>query len=521
MKRHLFFIGLLIIAFHTSNYSQQIDFIRGKVIDSQTSQSVPFASVRLKKSQVGVISNADGDFRIPNRSQYLTDSLIISCIGFRRLSMPVSKLKATEINKLLLVGYTYNLKEVSITARKKRMDSKLIIARALRNIKKNFPIGPFSFVSYYRDYQKDSSSYLNLNEAIIQAFDKGFQYSPDSSKHWLLQFRKNKDFKKVKVSSFYNIPGTVHSDVSFKQMPQAYVGDHNGNELFVLFTHDAIRNFDRTTFFFIDTLMTGFLRNHTFSNPEGTFDGNELLYKINFEVKPKLAEYKYHASGSIFIQPDDYSIHRLEYSTSWYNSKMNQQIFTIEIEYGHEPTLDSKMGLKYISFNNTFLIPDTTDKHFFKIIRSGWDSKLFDDLSSDLTAAILFNKEIDSISANNKGNYDITIGGERAKIKKIRVSGSTLFLTLLNNDYDVIHDSCRINIEKLRDIYGNILNQRREVETRQYRELFVQEFIKPTEIHDSCFIKPVPLEKNCISSSILSEKFWMNTPLKTDIKEYK
>ena len=54
----------------------------------------------------------------------------------------------------------------------------------------------------------------------------------------------------------------------YKQMPMAFVGDHNGNEFFVLLTHDAIRNFDQKTFFFIDNLSQLFLRNHMFSTPD-------------------------------------------------------------------------------------------------------------------------------------------------------------------------------------------------------------------------------------------------------------
>ncbi len=74
--------------------------------------------------------------------------------------------------------------------------------------------------------------------------------------------------------------------------------------------------------------------------------------------------------GAIFIQPDDYSIHKLEYSASFLNSeKKNKEIFNIEIEYGHEPAVNSRMCLKYISFNNSFIIPDSSDNDFFKIVR--------------------------------------------------------------------------------------------------------------------------------------------------------
>jgi hypothetical protein len=497
---------------------QQTDYVIGKVIDSKTSEPVSYATIRLKNSQIGIHTNAEGDFRILNNPEFQSDSLIVTSIGFHRLSVAFSALKISEINNLKLVPNIYGLNEVKVIARKRRLSPEIIIARALRDIIKNNPATPFSYVSYYRDYLKDSSNYLNLNEAIIQTLDKGFAYASDSNRHRLLEFRKNMDFRRIKISPYYDIPGSVHSDISFKQMPMAYVGDHYGNEFFVLLTHDAIRNFDKKTFFFVDTLSRRFLRNHIFSNPEGTYEGNTLLYKINFKAKRQITEDTYQAKGAIFIQPDDYSIHRLEYSASFLNSeKKKQKIFNIEIEYGHEPALDSKMCLKYISFNNEFIIPDSTDHDFFKIVSGRWVSaEPYKDYLSDLTAIVVFNNEIDSQSAKERKNYDISIGDVKARIRKIKVDGHNLYLTLNNDKYNIVLDSCRINIKDLKDINGNILNKRRDLEIRQYRELFVQEYDKPFDFQNGCFIESKPLDQNCISSSKNTGRFWMNTPLKTN-----
>jgi hypothetical protein len=518
MTRYFIFLVLLFAINHSAIYCQQPDYIWGKVIDSKTSQPVSYATVLLKNSRVGIHTNAEGDFRILNSPAFQTDSLIVTCIGFRRLSMAFGSLKMSEKNDLRLVPNIYGLNEVRVIARKRRLNPEIIIGRALQNIKKNNPVSPFSYVSYYRDYLKDSSNYLNLNEAIIQTLDKGFDFTSDSSRHRLLEFKRNMDFRQIKLTPYYDIPGSVHSDISFKQMPMAFVGDHNGNEFFVLLTHDAIRNFDQKTFFFIDNLSEKFLKNHMFSRPDGIYDGNTLLYKIEFEARPKITEDTYQAKGAIFIQTDDYSIHRLEYSASCFNSeKKKQEIFNIEIEYGHEPALGSKMCLKYISFNNSFVIPDTTDNGFFKILSGRWISaKPYKDIFSDLTTVIVFNNEIDSISARDRKNYDITIGGAKARIRKITADGRNLYLTLYNDKYNVALDSCRINIKDLKDINGNILNKRRDLVLRQFREMFVQEYNKPVGFQNGCFIESMPLGRNCISRSDNTGRFWMNTPLKAN-----
>lgn len=126
MIRHLIFICLLFAINHQVTYSQQPDYIRGKVIDSKTSGPVPYATVRLKNSQVGVISNAEGDFRILNNPGFQSDSLIVSCIGFHSLSMVFSVLKTSGMNNLKLVPNIYGLKEVKVIAGRKNLIPKLL-----------------------------------------------------------------------------------------------------------------------------------------------------------------------------------------------------------------------------------------------------------------------------------------------------------------------------------------------------------------------------------------------------------
>jgi hypothetical protein len=517
MIKHLFIIGLLFSIIYPVIYCQQPDYVRGKVIDSKTSEPVPFATIRLKNSQVGVISNAEGDFRISSKPGFQSDSLIVSCIGYHRLSVGFNILKSSGMNNLKLVPNIYSLNEVSVTARKKRLNAEIIIARALRNIKKNNPTVPFSYVSYYRDYQKDSSNYLNLNEGIIQTLDNGYNFAQDSNKYRLLEFKKNTDFLRMNMTPYYDLPETDHSDEAFKRIPNAIVGDQYGNEFFVLLAHDSFRNFQKKTFSFVDTLTRNFIKNHWFQNPMGVYDGNTLLYKIEFTAKRKITDDTY--QGAIFIQPDDYSIHKLEYSGSYSDSEnKKKEIFNIEIEYGHEPAVSSKMCLKYISFNNTFTITDSADNDFFKLVKIDWRGFPFASFKPEPTTLIVeFNKKLDPVSGKKMENYDVTVGKRHAKITNIKVDGIYLYITLRNDHFKQNElDSTNIGFKNLKDINGNILNKRRDLEFRQFRELFVQEYNKPLENQNNCFIQYMPLDQNCISSSKDSGRFWMNTPLKAE-----
>jgi hypothetical protein len=117
-------------------------------------------------------------------------------------------------------------------------------------------------------------------------------------------------------------------------------------------------------------------------------------------------------------------------------------------------------------------------------------------------------------------NYDVTIGERKAKITRVQVGGDTLYITVRDDKFknkELL--STHSNYKNLKDINGNILNKRKELEFRQFREFFVQEYNKPLAFQNNCFIQSVPLEQNCISISDNSGRFWMNTPLKAEEKQ--
>ena len=64
-------------------FSQSIDYINGKVINTTTLMPVPFATIKLKNNKLGVFANADGDFQMISNPELQSDSLIVTRIGFK------------------------------------------------------------------------------------------------------------------------------------------------------------------------------------------------------------------------------------------------------------------------------------------------------------------------------------------------------------------------------------------------------------------------------------------------------
>jgi hypothetical protein len=498
----------------TLTFSQPINYIDGKVINSTTFEPVPFATVKLKKNQLGVFANAAGDFKIIYNPIFQTDSLIISCIGFKRNSLAFKDLSDKEVNKIYLAPAIYGLGEVKVLALRKKLSSVTIIRRALRNIRNNYPDKPFNYISYYRDYQKRDKNYINLNEAIVQTTDNGFSSKSVSNKYRLLDFKKNMDFPRMNISPYYDTIDLPYLNNSNKIIPNAKLGDQYGNELFILMVHDAIRNFKTRSFSFIDTLSNDFLMNHNFSKATPVYNNNLLLYKIIFNAKSRITGNNMLVSGAVYIQPKDYSIHKLEYSCSYLTKgKGLKEMFNVDIEYGYENSVDSLMCLKYISFNNIFNVVDTADETYFRILDSYWASRFWD--LSELRKPTLifeFNNKVDPESAARKENYEIKVGKKVVKITNIDVEPSKVIITLRDDNFRESRDLCLVNVQNIKDINGNILNKRKDLELYQYRELFVQEYNKSLPFTDSCYLQYLPLEQNCISKYTGKDKYWMNTP---------
>jgi hypothetical protein len=490
-------------------HSQQVSYIRGKVINSKTSEPIPFATVRLKDHQIGVFANSDGEFKIVRNPEFQQDSLIITCIGFKKASELFKNINDRDVYVIALTPSVYSLNEVKVTASKKRLSSAAIIGRAIRNIDKCYPVKPFSYVSYYRDYQKRGNDYLNLNEAIIQTIDNGFRTESSANNYRLLDFKRNNEFPRMNISPYYDTVGSNKVNTVFKYIPNAKLGDQYGNELFVLMVHDAIRNFQTRSFSFIEIFSENFISNHIFSEPTMVLNNNMILYKIGFKGNQRITGSKVSVSGFIYVQPVDYSIHKLVYScSSLAKGEEPKEIFNIKIEYGYENSVDKRMCLKYISFNNIFNVVDLEDQLYFRITDSYWDAT--NEFNSP-NLVVEFNNKIDPLSIGDKGNYQIN-GKTPAKIADIRAKGNKLFIRLKPGESREKRDSIFIRIKGLKDYNGNILDKRKVIELYQYRELFVQEYNKSLPVTDNCFIEYKPLEQNCISKYSGSFNYWMNTP---------
>ncbi|MEO1485429.1 MAG: carboxypeptidase-like regulatory domain-containing protein [Bacteroidota bacterium] len=520
----IFLFGLLLL-FQFSALAQE-DFIHGKLLDANTNEPVVFATLRLKHKAVGVITNQDGGFRFPKRFQELDDILVISSMGYEKKEIPLSRLSPDGINTIRIKPGVLTLQETVVTAKKKRnLSARTIVKRAIAAIPQNYPKNTFSTVGYYRDYQMSEGEYVNLNEAILEVFDEGFDtVDTTATKVMLYDYKENNQFKRDTLAD-------NPYDYTFlsKIVERAYMPAHDGNEFNIMRVHDPIRNHNINSFDLINKMEDDFIKNHSFRKEKDVELDNELLFKIRINRIHPIAK----VVGWIYISKTDYAIHKMEYSVydrlkklteDDSNRKKGNLIFETTAEYKRNQ--EQKMFLNYVSFQNTFRLSPPPD---FAI-----DSIAF--VPSKKGFLVYFNQKLaQNDEPENKANYEVKFKGNKLKLKKIKVYRdnfkvfqdslmiyldlSMVKLSRLANEIATAsssEDVLEIKIENLTDIQGNLLNDWKSLAFNQFREFFVQEIKPYSQIPKGALFmrknKPIFESQPLIRPKNATE-YWMNTPL--------
>jgi len=512
MKFVNFFIAVLIFWPTVLVCAQNFNGLQAKLIDDNTNKAIPFATIRVMQGKQvvgGVISNGNGDFQIPTRYHSVMDSIEITCIGYSNKVIKKNQLYDNRVNVIRLKAASVQLQEFVVSAHKRKLTANKIIELAIQNIPKNCPTNPFSYVAYYRDYQKEEKEYVNLNEAIIGVFDDGFNENDFSSTQLkLYKYRRNKDFRRDSITALAYDNNSLRGN---KFIPTATVFSFGGNELSLLRIHDAIRNYRTNSYSFVNEFSQDFVKNHSFNLLETVFLDDVPLYHISFRSFYFVTGADHFAKGEIFIEHGNYAIHKFIYSTYLKESGQEKLLYNIQVEYARK---DSLMYLNYISFNN-----------FFKSKRDGFKVV---DVAMDRTVnsfIVTFNHLPEKTSALNPKNYDFKLDNKTFKIDHIALSESSdkevqvIFDRQgfnLSEKASVLVPRIQFNFKNIKDNDGNLINEEKYKSVNQFRELFLQKLDQNKEPAIGPFIaQEMPLLENEIDSvNFNSSNYWMNTPLK-------
>ncbi len=133
----------------------------GIVIDSETKEPLAFASVQFKDTKIGVTTDYEGKYVI--ESYYASDSLMVTYLGYKRLSKKIKKDVEQAINFELVVEGNI-MEEVVVKATKTENPAHVIF----RNVIKNKPINNMAKLKgyQYEVYNKVQFDMNNIDEGF-------------------------------------------------------------------------------------------------------------------------------------------------------------------------------------------------------------------------------------------------------------------------------------------------------------------------------------------------------------------
>src|SRR5688572_422890 len=77
------------------------EFFSGKVVELSSGKAIPYATIGLVRQNTGTSANEQGEFRISCKNPG-QDSLLISCVGYNTIIVPVNYLRTNSVLALAL-----------------------------------------------------------------------------------------------------------------------------------------------------------------------------------------------------------------------------------------------------------------------------------------------------------------------------------------------------------------------------------------------------------------------------------
>ena len=530
MKKTLLFIVLILTSIPSLIAQTTNSKVRFKVVDNLSKTPVVYATVMLKNINRGTHADFNGFFEIP--ASYIANGTIkISSIGYISKEIKLSSLVEKNTTIIYLEVANNALGEIVIKSTKKKkraLYAREIIRNAINNIPENYPNKAHSYIGYYRDYQQPVDDvyqqlrksikpieYINVHEAIIESFDNGFDSDKLKSKKnqsLLYEYRVNTNFIQ---DSTLTIP---YDNKNNKFSESVYISPLGGNELNILNLTNAIRNHDKMSFSFVNTLNKNFIDNHYFQVEKDVFLDSKTLYKVSFTSKKERTSFDYVAKGTIYIAKDNFAIHKLNYNLYFIKNKSPQ--YAVTIEYAEKK---GYMYLNYITFNNFF---EAKNGNYFKI-----DKTLYN--ANNNSFKIYFNRTIDINSLEPlRRNFKIYFKGKKLDLltaDAFDASNRIFTIAIDEKSKEIINfteESKNPNYSKfftfditnIKDLNGFEIDVRASIKMNQYREFFVQEIFEQKEIplQKNFINKNVPLSKSILTPLLLKENYWLNSPLKKE-----
>lgn len=161
-------LALLLVSGITESFAQhKKDFVtvRGVVKDRTSRKSLEFVSISVPGSNIGTVTNINGEFAIKIKDSLNANSIKVSHLGY---SNTIFNIKREDMDGvvILLTPNVNLLEEITILG----FDAEILVRRAIDQIATNYNPNPSLLSGFYRETIRKRKNYINVSEAIVDIY---------------------------------------------------------------------------------------------------------------------------------------------------------------------------------------------------------------------------------------------------------------------------------------------------------------------------------------------------------------
>ena len=148
---------------------QASGYITGIVTDNETNDPLPFATLGLKRSGRGTVTNGNGEFGLKITPEIFEDTLLITYLGYIRREVPVKQSLGNDFT-ISMEKEFISIPEIII----KNQVPQEIISRTRKAIPGNYGNTPSLMTGFYREGVLKKSELQTYSEAVIYIFKSSY-----------------------------------------------------------------------------------------------------------------------------------------------------------------------------------------------------------------------------------------------------------------------------------------------------------------------------------------------------------
>lgn len=148
-----------------SNESESFITVSGVVKDQKSKRKLEYVNVTVPGTNIGTVTNADGEFSLKVIRAIERNTVQISHIGYLNTLIPINGRNVDGLEVMLRPNANL-LDEVIVRAR----DPRYIVEEAIRKIPENYSAKSNLFTGFYRETAQKGRRYINISEAIIDVY---------------------------------------------------------------------------------------------------------------------------------------------------------------------------------------------------------------------------------------------------------------------------------------------------------------------------------------------------------------